>query len=49
MHGERCLVLPRQANWSGCARIALAATVLSLALCGAAYPQLKEGKLIPLR
>ena len=39
MHGERCLVLPRQATWSGCARIVLAATVLSSALCGAAYPQ----------
>ena len=39
MHGERCLVLPRQSTWFGCARIVLAATVLSLALCGAAYPQ----------
>jgi tripartite-type tricarboxylate transporter receptor subunit TctC len=39
MHRERSLVLPRQAAWSGCARIALAATVLSLALCGAARSQ----------
>ncbi len=39
MHGERCLVLPRQATWSGCARIVLAAIVLPLAVCGTAYSQ----------
>ena len=39
MHGERCLVLPRQRTWSGCARIVLAATVLPLAVCGAAYSE----------